>query len=198
MGGEVIDQPDACISRLDYWLPAVQEFQPDVTVMLVGAWDVLDREVDGQWLRLGTVEFDNFFLRTLERDTAALTAQGTKLVVLTSPFFSRPELVGTGRDYSEYEPWRIDRINALYRDFLQDHPGSFTLIDLNKRVSPHGRFADEIDGIQVRGDGIHFTKDGAMWVAQWLAPQIVEVAKGGDPAPEATAPTFDSRGTRAE
>jgi hypothetical protein len=198
MGGEVVDAAEQCIPRLDYWLPAVEQFKPDVTIMLVGAWDVLDRRVNGEWLRFGTVEFDDAFLSALDTYTAALAAQGTKLVVLTTPFFSRPELVGTGRDYSEYDPWRVDRINALYRDFLADHPGRFTLIDLNEKVSPHGKFADEIDGIKVRGDGVHFTTEGATWVDEWLAPQIVKVAHGVDPAPEVNTPDYDTRGTRAE
>jgi hypothetical protein len=178
-------------------MPSIDQFQPDVVIMLVGAWDILDRKIDGQWYRPGTVEYDQLFLSELDRDTAALTAGGRKLVVLTTPFFSRPELLTTGQDWSEYDPWRVDRINALYRDFLVDHPGRFTLIDLNKKISPHGRFADSIDGIPVRGDGVHFTQEGAAWVDEWLAPQIVEVAHGIAP-PATEGPKHDARGTRAE
>ena len=197
MGGEVSDNASACISRLDYWMPSVDQFQPDVVIMLVGAWDILDRKIDGQWYRPGTVEYDRLFLSELDRDSAALTAGGRKLVVLTTPFFSRPELLTTGQDWSEYDPWRVDRINALYRDFLVDHPGRFTLVDLNKKISPHGRFTDTVDGIPVRGDGVHFTQEGAAWVDKWLAPQIVEVAHGTRP-PGTEAPTYDTRGLRAE
>jgi peptidoglycan/LPS O-acetylase OafA/YrhL len=197
MGGQVVDNASACIARLDYWMPSIDQFQPDVVIMLVGAWDILDRKIDGQWYRPGTVEYDQLFLSELDRDTAALTAGGRKLVVLTTPFFSRPELLTTGQDWSEYDPWRVDRINALYRDFLVDHPGRFTLIDLNKKISPHGRFADSIDGIPVRGDGVHFTQEGAAWVDEWLAPQIVEVAHGIAP-PATEGPKHDARGTRAE
>ena len=36
-------------------------------------------------------------------------------------------------------------------------PGRYTLIDLNRFVSPGGKYAESIDGIRIRGDGVHFT-----------------------------------------
>ena len=60
--------------------------------------------------------------------------------MLSTPFFSRPEMVGqAGRNWPEYEPWRVDRINGLYRDFATVHPDRLTLLDLNGFVSPGGQ-----------------------------------------------------------
>ncbi len=60
-------------------------------------------------------------------------------------------------------------------------------------MSPEGKFADSLDGVQIRGDGVHFTHDGAILVDQWLVPQLEEVAKGVAPdANEIERP--DSRG----
>jgi hypothetical protein len=187
-----------CNDWASRWTPDLDKFQPQVVVLLVGAWDLLDRKVDGQWLRIGTVEYDDYFLSQLDRVSQLLSSRGAKLVVLTTPFFDRPELVGSGRDYPEYAPWRVDRVNALYRDYLALHPGRFTLLDLNAKVSPHGRFADVIDGIQVRGDGVHFTQAGATYVAKWLAPQLVDVAQGGDPDPTDNTTVYGTRKTHPE
>ena len=118
--------------------------------------------------------------------------------MLTTPFFSRPELVGTGRDWPEYDPWRVDRINSLYRDFLAAHPGRYTILDLNQFVSPQGKFTDSLNGVVVRGDGVHFTHDGSVMVAKWLAPQLREIAAGTDPEPEANTVQYDRRHLRAE
>lgn len=197
-GGQETTVSKECNDWQARWTPDLDTFQPQLVVLLVGAWDLLDRKVNGQWLRVGTVEYDDYFISQLDQVSQLLSSRGAKLVVLTTPFFERPELVGSGRDYPEYAPWRVDRINALYRDYLALHPGRFTLLDLNAKVSPHGRFADEIDGIQVRGDGVHFTQAGATWVAKWLAPQLVQVAQGGNPEPADNTTTYDTRKTHAE
>ena len=124
-----------------------RQFQPDVVMVLVGAWDILDRQVDGHLVRFGSVEYDTSFLHQLDDATTLLASTGAKVVVLTTPFFSRPELVGqTGREWPEYDPGAVDRINSLYRDFLANHPGRYRMVDLNKFVSPQGKFTDELNG----------------------------------------------------
>jgi hypothetical protein len=121
------------------------------------------------------------------------------VVVLTTPFFERPELVTeTGREWPEYAPWRVDRINALYRDFSIAHPGRFTLLDLNRFVSPGGKFTDELNGVKIRGDGVHFTMEGAVMVDRWLAPQLVAVGQGQDPDPTENSVQYDPRHLRRE
>ena len=198
-GGEIVPVGSSCDDWHTRWLQFVDEFQPEVVVLLVGAWDVLDRRIDGQWFRLGTVEYDRYFLSELDQATQMLGSRGAKVVVLTTPFFERPELVTeTGREWPEYDPWRVDRINALYRDFSIAHPGRFTLLDLNRYVSPHGKFADAINGVTIRGDGVHFTTEGAVYVDRWLAPQLVAVAQGKDPEPSENTVRYDSRHVRAE
>jgi peptidoglycan/LPS O-acetylase OafA/YrhL len=177
------------------WPGQLAQFKPDIVVLLTGAWDILDREVDGHLVKFGTAEYDSSFLQQLDAATSLLGSTGAKVVVLTTPFFSRPELVGeTGRQWPEYDPWRVDRINSLYRDFLATHPGRYRIVDLNKFVSPQGKFADELNGQQIRGDGVHFTAAGAQMVANWLTPQLKEVAAGVNPDPSADPARPDSRG----
>ena len=179
-GGELLPVNPECDWH-KAWLEPMDYFKPDIALMLVGAWDILDREVDGQTVKFGSVEYDRSFLQQLDDATRLLAADGTKVVVLTTPYFSRPELVGQIGDWPEYEPWRVDHINSLYREFLAQNPGRYTLVDLNKFVSPEGKFADSINGVQVRGDGVHFTHDGAILVDQWLAPKLAKVHKGVAP-----------------
>jgi hypothetical protein len=197
-GGEVVPVNSDCDWRAN-WPGDLDAFKPDVVMMLVGAWDILDREVDGNLVKFGTVAYDTSFLQQLDDATALLASQGAKVVVLTTPFFSRPELVGqTGREWPEYDPWRVDRINSLYRDFLEAHPGRYTLIDLNKFVSPGGKFTDELNGVQIRGDGVHFTGEGQLMVDKWLVPQLRDVVNGGGTGPDANVEQYDRRKVRAE
>jgi peptidoglycan/LPS O-acetylase OafA/YrhL len=178
MGLQLYEQPGECDDWNGRWLANIDEFHPNVVVLLTGAWDLLDRKIDGNWYSPGDVAFDRYFLSELDQATQLLASRGSKVVILTTPFFSRPELVGqTGHDWPEYDPWRVDRINALYRDFLVAHPGRYTLIDLNEYVSPKGKFTDTLNGVYIRDDGVHFTADGATYVSRWLAPQLEAVAQ---------------------
>ena len=43
------------------------------------------------------------------------------------------------------------------------------ILDLHRRLDPHGRFTPVIGGIQARmSDGIHLTPAGAKLVAPWI------------------------------
>src|SRR5262249_14875075 len=135
------------------WPGELEAFHPDVVALLVGAWDVPDREIDGQRVNFGTVDFDKAFLQRLDEASTMLTSTGARLVVLTTPYFSRTEVVGQpGRSWPEYQPWRVDRLNSLFREFLENHPGRYRLIDLNKFVSPGGHYTDTLDGVDLRVD----------------------------------------------
>jgi peptidoglycan/LPS O-acetylase OafA/YrhL len=197
-GGELTPVSSSCNWR-QTWPSALQQFKPDVVVMLVGAWDILDREVDGHLVKFGSVEYDTSFLHQLDDATNLLGSTGAKVVVLTTPFFSRPDLaVQTGRQWPEYEPWRVDRINALYRDFLANHPGRYDMIDLNKFVSPQGKYTATMNGEVIRDDGVHFSEAGAVTVTKWLVPQLDDIVAGGNPEPAAAGEHPDSRGLWAK
>ena len=40
------------------WPAELQLFKPDVVMLLVGAWDILDGDVDGHLVKFGSVEYD--------------------------------------------------------------------------------------------------------------------------------------------
>ena len=54
------------------------EFQPNVVVLLTGAWDLLDRKINGQYYSPGTVTFDRYFLAELDRATELLASTGRR------------------------------------------------------------------------------------------------------------------------
>ncbi len=203
-GGEVVEggeltPVDPNCDWTQHWPSDLQQFKPDVVVLLVGAWDILDRKVGDTWYKFGTVGFDQSFVSELDAATTLLGSTGAKVIVLTTPFFSRPDLaIQTGRQWPEYDPVRVDRLNALYRDFAVQHPGRYTILDLNKFVSPDGKFTSELNGVQIRDDGVHFTEAGAEIVDRWLAPQIKAVASGKDPDPSANEVHYDPRKLRKE
>lgn len=180
VGGQLALRNPGC-DWAEQWRDLPEAIDPDVVVMLFGAWDVLDFVIDGQPFPLASPARDRYFLSELDAAVALLESQGSRVVVLTVPYFQRPEL-DTQQIWTEYQPWRVDHVNDLLRRWSKEHPRRATLIDLNHFVSPRGEFTDVIDGVVVRGDGVHFTAEGAALVAKWLAPQIRETAALAPPS----------------
>jgi peptidoglycan/LPS O-acetylase OafA/YrhL len=163
------------------WRLEVENFQPDVAVMLFGFHDVHDRKIDGRLLEFGTPEADDYVLSELQAAIDVLSSDDAKVVLLTAPYFK----TGLASD-----TWRIDHFNLLFRRAARLNEGQVTIVDLSGFVNPAGEFADRIDGLKVIGDGVHFTQEGAALVGRWLAPRIVELA-GGEGNNTQTTNAFD-------
>jgi lysophospholipase L1-like esterase len=164
--------PRFCSDAPAAWFHTVDEVQPDVVTLLVGHQDVADRTLSGRWRHLGDPVFDTFVRAELDRVLTTVTDRGVDVVLLTSPYFRGEERPDGGR-WSEDDPARVDRFNQILREAVARHPGRVTLIDLNRLVSPGGRWARTVDGVEVRAtDGIHFHPEGAAWLAGPLLRQL--------------------------
>ena len=150
------------------WQSYVDVFEPDVVVVLAGAWDLYDRKIDGRVLEFGTPGLDTFVLSELEDAVDVLSSGGAAVMLLTTPYF---EVRNLSLDYSvpRFDSTRVDRLNSLYQRLAQQFDGVVSVVDLNGFVSPDGT-----DGIsmEMMADGVHFTPDGADQVARWLAPKL--------------------------
>src|SRR5262249_6658365 len=78
-------QPAACLTWPERWQGLVDDFRPDVTLVLLGRWEVLDRVHDGQWMHIGQTAFDDYLHSELELATQILTSQGGRVAFLTAP-----------------------------------------------------------------------------------------------------------------
>jgi peptidoglycan/LPS O-acetylase OafA/YrhL len=181
-GNPSADLEAACKDWRRTWPSDVQEFRPDLTLMLFGSWDYPDHVVNGVTLETGTPEWNTYVLDELQAQLDSLTAQGGKLALLTWPYPGSKlwkEEGQRGTDAEQDAHRRLDHLNALYRQFAEDNQERVMLIDLNAFASPEGKYSDlVIDGVRMREDGIHFTPESSYIVANWLVQQIIEEAAG--------------------
>ena len=185
------DMEDGCKEWRKTWRSDVDAFRPDVVLMLFGGWDYPDHVVNGVTLKTGTPEWKANVLNELQTQLDALTAQGGKLALVTWPYPGSKlwkQAGETGVKAEQDAHWRLDDLNGLYRQFAKQHPGKVILIDLNGFASPEGKFSDlSIDGVRMREDGVHFTTESSLIVADWLLGQVLEATGGADHA----LPEFD-------
>jgi peptidoglycan/LPS O-acetylase OafA/YrhL len=179
------------------WRGDLEQFQPDVVVVLAGRWEVHDRLIGGQWLHIGEPAFDADLKRSLEEAVQVGTSTGALMVLMTSPCFDSGEQ-GNGQPWPEDSPARLDQYNAMVREVAAEHPATVQVDDLGSQLCPGGVFTTYFNGVQVRdGDGVHIapTPAAGQWLDEHVLPDVVKVGRlqmaGRDLAgpPTTTAPS---------
>jgi peptidoglycan/LPS O-acetylase OafA/YrhL len=159
------------------WRRNVKSDDPDVAVLLLDRWELMDRRLGGRYRHVGQPDFDAYLNKELDLAISIMTSRGAHLVILTAPYTRRAERPDGGL-WPEDQPQRVDAWNRLLRAAAQRHKA--TVIDLNKRVCPDGKFTWQVGDVRIRSDGLHFTPEGVRQViAPWLLPKVARLAVRG-------------------
>jgi lysophospholipase L1-like esterase len=173
--GKQHNNPRQCESWPTQWEGHVSRFDPDVVLVTVGRWEVMDRVHEGRWTQLGDPVFDRYIEDELERAVSVLGAGNAVVAMTTAPYFFRGERPDGGR-WQEDDPARVDRFNAILRGVAARHPERVAVVDLNGQTSRGGQYTPVIDGVNLRFDGVHFSPQGATWLTPWLVGALVEMS----------------------
>jgi peptidoglycan/LPS O-acetylase OafA/YrhL len=158
------------------WRSAVTADDPDVSVILLDRWELMDRRLNGRYQHVGQPEYDAYLTTQLTTAVDVVAARGAAVVLLTAPYTHRAERPD-GSLYGEDQPARVNAWNALLRRVAAARHA--TVLDLNHVLCPDGKFTWSIRGVQVRSDGLHLTPPGDQRiVAPWLLPQLSAIADG--------------------
>ena len=165
--------PDICRTWPAWWQNSVNEVDPDVVAVLVGRWEMMDRQIGGVWHHVGEPVFDRTVLADLERVLPQLTAHGARVALLTPPYYRRTEKPD-GSLYPEDELKRVDAFTALLRQFAAAHPVKVSLVEFGRMVNPKpDTYSAYVDGVFARYDGVHITPQASAYLAPKLLPQLI-------------------------
>ena len=65
---------------------------------------------------------------------------------------------------------------AVIEPVVRASHGKAFLFDLDAILCPGGKYRTSVPGVgEVRGDGVHFTVDGAMWFADTYGKQLIGI-----------------------
>jgi len=168
------DQPtsEECSGWPLRWRETVDEYQPSVAAVLVGAWDVLDHRVGDDILHVGTPPWVVYMTHQLDTATEVLTAHGARVVLMTAPCFSRPES-GLEGFPERADAQRVADLNRVFRTYAKAHSSRVSVVDLHSFLCPGGKYTATLHGKPVRDpDGTHLSPDGAKAVWRFLAGQL--------------------------
>jgi peptidoglycan/LPS O-acetylase OafA/YrhL len=185
-----------CTSWAKRWQKGIDKDDPDVAVIELNRWELMDRRYEGRYQHVGDAGYDAYLLRQLDKAVAIAGSRGAAVVLLTAAYTRRSEKPD-GSLYPEDEPERVDAWNDLVRTEAARRPELVTVLDLNPVVCPDGEFTWKVDGLRIRSDGLHYTPAGVQRVvAPWLLPKLADVAAGTyrEPAAPKGTPTPIRRG----
>jgi peptidoglycan/LPS O-acetylase OafA/YrhL len=168
--GETLNQKPECDAWPSRWAQRINHDRPDVVLLIIGRWEVVDRVNEGDWTHVGDDAYDAYLRGELQRALDILTSTGARVVVTTEPYNRRGERPD-GSLYPEDQPVRADRWNTLLRSVIGKRP-DVTVLDLNKKLGPDGYYTNKVDGIKMRMDGVHPTPEAVKWLTPWLTDAL--------------------------
>jgi hypothetical protein len=164
------------------WRQGIEAEDPDVAVILLDRWELMDRKLDGVYQHVGQPGYDAYLRSELDLALSIVGSRGAQVVLLTAPYTRRAERPDGGI-YDEDRPERVNAWNDLLRNMATRKPEQTTVLNLNARVCPNGGFTWDIGQLRIRSDGLHFTPEGVQqWIAPWLMPQLAAIATGSNHA----------------
>jgi peptidoglycan/LPS O-acetylase OafA/YrhL len=168
--GATLNQKPECDTWPQRWAQRISHDRPDVVLLIVGRWEIVDRVNEGHWTHIGDDAYDGYLRGELTRALEILASTGARVVVTTEPYNRRGERPD-GSLYPEDQPVRADRWNTLVRSVIGKRP-NVTVLDLNKKLGPNGYYTNKVDGIKMRIDGVHPTPEAVKWLTPWLTDAL--------------------------
>ena len=159
---------------LDQWRKWVDEYRPQVVIYLSRV-DLMNQQLDGTWTSIGQPAFDRFLHSQLRLGVSILGSLGARVVLLTSPYYYSSIEQG-GPAVPEDTPGRVSLDDRILEQVTAGG-AEVSLFPLGNLVSPGGRYAQDVHGVDVRcGDGVHFSALAGSVIAPRLLPLLVHLA----------------------
>jgi peptidoglycan/LPS O-acetylase OafA/YrhL len=137
------------------WKEEIKTFVPNVVMILAGRWEVTNRTYQGHWTDILQPSYAAYVLHQLELAVNVASSNGAKVMLLTAPCYDTGEQPN-GQPWPEDSPQRLAKYNSIVRQVGSSEPGT-TVVNFEALACPAGHYQSQIDGVDVRYDGVHFT-----------------------------------------
>jgi peptidoglycan/LPS O-acetylase OafA/YrhL len=148
----------------------------DRVIVLIGAWEVVDRIVDGTRYAVHSDAFAELIQRELARGLGPILERGIPVTLLTTPCFAQrwgqASALRLAPRAERNDPARVIWLNEVLAGFAEAHPGQVEVVDLHGFTCDAEGLPGTIDGTPLQPDGVHFDRQGGQKVWSWLLPQV--------------------------
>jgi lysophospholipase L1-like esterase len=183
LGDGTREDKTPCGGWPDNWTIRVNKDQPDLSIIMIGAWDILDLTLSdtGQTLAFGSGAWDANFRNQLIKAIAILGAPQRAVALALSTCY-RPYYPNNW--YKLVGDERGRHLNDLMVETAASYASGVYIVD-----PPAAFCTDEAVATDTsyRADGVHYTAKGAALYFRTLLPQIMAPAALSPPT--STEPT---------
>ncbi|HSL73477.1 MAG TPA: acyltransferase family protein [Ilumatobacteraceae bacterium] len=159
--------PAACSNWREDWALSMT-IDPDVVVVMVGSWEMLDHRVDGIDYRFPSDAWYQLVSSGIDDAIGIAASTGSPVVVLSLPCM---EPSGDEDTTARTDPARLAAVNDMFAASAAGRPG-VVVADLGSVLCPDGQPIGNVDGEPARYDGVHVSAAGSDHVWRWLFPQL--------------------------
>ena len=163
---------DRCRRVPEMWQEQIDAFRPDVIVVLSTGFDLQPRRLDNwtDFLAPGDPVFDQYLLEEYEAAADVLSSGGAVIQWMTNPCLR--EFIRVNVPLASDED--VIHVNRSVLADLERRHASVDLFDLHAIVCPGGAYAPGTEEVPLlRPDGIHFSPEGAQWLAREYGDTLV-------------------------
>jgi hypothetical protein len=165
---------EACADWDTTWATAASDSGAEVALVVIGAWDVFDVEVDGRLVQFGTPAGDERFLAGVQRGIDALRAVGVHAALLEVPCMRPQDVEGAGVPAlpERGDDSRVAHLNDLLRQAADANPGAATFI-----TGPAAWCSDPgiASSLAYRWDGVHVYDEGAKLEFEAITTPLLQI-----------------------
>ena len=158
------------------WANAASANRAQIALVVLGAWDVFDVEVDGRLIPFGTAAADRRFTDDLRRGIAALTSTGAQVALLEVPCMRPQSVKGAAVPPlpERADDGRVAHLNALMRQVAATDPQTTFVAGPAAWCNDPAIASD----LGYRWDGVHVYKPGAKLIYETIAPALLALPVG--------------------
>jgi hypothetical protein len=168
-----------CRTWQTYWRSYLATATPDVVLLSLGPWEMVDRMWHGAWHNIADgSSFAAYVQAQVETGLRVAGSGGARVAVLETPCFygEKPD----GSVYPQYSAVRLAIFRQMLARAVRAVGGSTREVSANALLCPGGKFVwTDAQGRQIRMDDIHVTEQGGVEVGNLLLPKLIAWARTG-------------------
>ena len=147
----------------------------DVVLVVLGAWDVFDLEIDGQTLTFASPEWDAAFTSRLQSGIDAINESGSTAALLEVPCMRPIDVDGAGVPAvpERGDDARVAHVNDLMRQLAAEQPDRAGFVG---GPTQWCNGSPEATDTAYRWDGVHVYVPGANLIFETIAPSLLALA----------------------
>jgi peptidoglycan/LPS O-acetylase OafA/YrhL len=165
---------DGCDGWERRWVRAATKVKAELALVVIGAWDVFDVELDGQTLPFGTAANDLRFVTGLQQGIDAMAAEGVTTVLLEIPCMRPQDVKGQGTPAlpERGDDARVAHLNALLWQLALANPTTTRFVS-----GPAEYCSDPAISVsrEYRWDGVHAYRLGATLTMETIAGALLAI-----------------------